>query len=137
MAGYSGRTLLVQVEQTPGSGTFIDVGGLRTKELKWSNEAVETTNDDDDGARTLLEGGGTRGLDVTGSGVFVSDTAYNVIKAARKDNTHLNFKLTEPGANGDEHSGLFMISEFSVTGEHNGAVAYSMTLMSDGVVTTS
>lgn len=136
MARHSGRELLLQVEQTPGIGTYIDVGGLRTKEMKFANEAVDTTNDDDDGVRSLLEGGGIRGLDITGSGIFVNDAAFAVVEAAARADTHLNFRITLPGVD-VEYTGAFMIAEFTITGEYNGAVQYNISLQSSGDITIS
>lgn len=78
MVAQKGRLVLIKVESAPSSGTFLTVGGLRTKSVKINNEMVDVTTDDSDGARKLLEGAGVNSLEVAGSGVVNDDQGFDV-----------------------------------------------------------
>lgn len=135
MAAQKGRELLLKVEDSPAAGTFTTVGGLRTNTFTINNEAVEITTKDSLGKRRLLEGAGVNSISISGEGVAQDDTPLSLVLAAAQDNTHLNFQLIDPATtNGGTYEGEFMIESFEQTGEYNGAVNFTITLQSAGVI---
>lgn len=138
MAGQKGRDIFIQVESPAGSGTFIPVGGLRTKSLKISNEPVDITNSDSSGIRRLLEGAGVNSIEVSGAGVFVDDAGADLLRQAAETNEHLNYKIGFPGDTYDRtYTGSFMAADFEETGEYNGAMTFTVTLQSADEITKS
>lgn len=133
MAQQKGRLLLIKVESAPGSGTFLNVGGLQTKSVKVNNEMVDVTNSDSNGWRKLLEGAGVNSLEATGSGVFSDDQAIDIVRDAAENNIHLNFQVICPGDTYSRvYTGRWGLANFEFSGEYNGAAKFSVTMQSDG-----
>lgn len=133
MAAQKGRLLLIKVETSPGSGTYLNVGGLRTKSVKINNEMVDVTNSDSNGWRKLLEGAGVNSIEVTGSGVFSDDQGADIVRDAAEGNEHLNCQVVCPGDTYSKvYTGRWGIADFEFAGEYNGSATFTMTLQSDG-----
>jgi phage major tail protein, TP901-1 family len=130
-----GRSVLIKVEDSPGAGTYTTIGGLRVSSISWDNEPVDITNKDSSGIRDLLEGAGTRSVSITGSGVFTDGAAYNVMRTAARNGTHLNYQFLTPGDTyADTAQGAFMVTKLEEAGEYNGEMTYSVSMESDGAV---
>ena len=70
MAAQSGKNMLLKLDQT-GSGSFLAVAGLRTRQLALNAAAVDATDSESAGRwRELLAGGGIKRASVSGSGIF-------------------------------------------------------------------
>ena len=132
MAGFNGRALTIDWDST----TLV---GVRTRGFTVNNEHVDVTTDDDDGWRKLLATPGLRSVEVTVGGITSDEVLVAAIMAASITGETLDINLptgtaagiTTPGT----LSGTFQCSSYEQTGEHDGAVEFSATFMSDGAVT--
>lgn len=128
MAGFNGRELTIDYDST----TLV---GVRTRGLSISNEYVDVTTDDDTGWRTLLSDPGMRSAEVTVSGITSDEVLLAEIMAASVAATAVSAALPTSLAVPGSVSASFLISEFEISGEHDGAVEFSATFMSTGTVT--
>lgn len=138
MTAQLGRSVLLKVENSPGSGTFSTVGGLRATGLTINNETVDISNKDSAGVRELLAQAGTRSFNISGAGVFTDGAAYQLLRTSARAGTHLLYQLIFPGSsNPQTYQGNFAITKLEESGEYNGEMTYSLTLESAGSVTVS
>lgn len=113
----------------PSTGTaFV---GVTSKTISINNEAIDITNDDDDGFRTLLEDPAVRSMDISAEGVLKAD---GPISDAISANSLLEGYTIEIEGVG-EVSGDFYVSGLELTAPTNEAVRYSTTFMSSGQFT--
>ena len=106
--------------------------GVRTKGYTVTNDYVDVTTDDDDGWRVLLADPGLRSVEVTVGGISSDQILLAAIMAASVASATVTVQL--PTTTGTL-AGSYLISSFEQTGEHDGAVEFSATFMSSGVVT--
>lgn len=125
MAGANGRALTIDYATT----TLV---GVRTKGYTVTNDYVDVTTDDDDGWRVLLADPGLRSVEVTVGGISSDQVLLAAIMAASVASATVTVQL--PTTTGTL-AGSYLISSFEQTGEHDGAVEFSATFMSSGVVT--
>ncbi len=125
MAGANGRALTIDWDST----TLV---GVRSKGYTITNEYVDVTTDDDDGWRTLLADPGIRSVEVTASGISSDQVLIAEMMKANITGEPLTVQL--PTTTGTL-AGTFLVSSFEQSGEHDGAVEFSATFMSSGVVT--
>lgn len=125
MAGANGRALTI-------SWDGVTLVGVRTKSYTITNDYVDVTTDDDDGWRTLLADPGLRSLEVTVGGISSDQVLIAEVMKANITGEPLLIDL--PTTTGTL-TGTFLCSSFEQSGEHDGAVEFSATFMSNGVVT--
>lgn len=125
MAGANGRALTIDWDA-------VTLVGVRTKGYTFTNDMVDVTTDDDDGWRTLLADPGLRAMEVTVGGISSDQVLIAEVTKASITGETLTVQL--PTTTGTL-AGLFFISSFEQTGEHDGAVEFSATFMSSGVIT--
>ena len=125
MAGTNGRALTIDWDA-------VTLVGVRTKGYTITNDHVDVTTDDDDGWRALLADPGLRSMEVTVGGISSDQVLVAAMLAASITGETLSVGL--PTTTGTL-AGLFFISSFEQTGEHDGAVEFSASFMSSGVVT--
>jgi len=125
MAGANGRALTIDFDA-------VTLVGVRTKGYTITNDYVDVTTDDDDGWRTLLADPGLRSVEVTAGGISSDQTILAEIMKANITGEPLSIGL--PTTTGTL-AGTFVVSSFEQTGEHDGAVEFTATFMSAGVVT--
>lgn len=119
------------------SATGSTLVGVRTKGFSVSQTPVDVTNDDDSGVRTILPEPGVRAAEITVAGITEDEVLLNRVMTAPSGQTlittvvNLPSTLAVPGT----VSGSFFISEFSLSGEHDGAAEFEATLMSAGALT--
>jgi len=142
MAAQKGSAMLLKILE---GSTQTTVGGLRSTSITFNDEAVDITNKDSLGMRTLLAGGGTQSVSISGSGVFTdSSTEQSVrtsyfLQANTSDGTAAqtaafdSFQVIVPDLG--TFTGTFMIATMGYSGEFNGEVTYDLTLESSGYVT--
>lgn len=130
MAGFNGRALTVDWDST----TLV---GIRTRGLSISAEGIDVTTDDDTGERTLLPQPGVRSAEITVAGItsdevliaeMLTGIASRTLQAAQ---VNLPSALAVPGTVSFDA----FISAFEITGEHDGAVEFTATMMSGGAIT--
>ena len=125
MAGANGRALTIDWDA-------VTLVGVRTKGYTITNDHVDVTTDDDDGWRALLADPGLRSMEVTVGGISSDQVLVAAMLAASITGETLSVGL--PTTTGTL-AGTFFISSFEQTGEHDGAVEFSASFMSSGVIT--
>jgi len=131
MAAQKGSSLLLKI----GSGSpvsYATVGGLRSTSITMNDEAVDVTNKDSAGVRTLLAQGGVNSMSVSGSGVFTDAASEATLRSAFNAATFSSFQIVIPELG--TYTGSFMVASLEYAGEYNGEVTYSVTLESSGSV---
>lgn len=135
MAAQAGRDLLLKVDTT-GAGAFQTVAGLRSHTLALNAEPIDITNaDSTERWRELLTGGGVRRASVSGSGIFKDETSDATIRTYFFDGTIRDWQVIVPDFG--EIEGAFQITALEYAGEHNGEVAFELSLESAGALTFS
>ena len=142
MAAQKGSALLLKIGNSGSPESFTTVGGLRSTAITLNDEAVDITNKDSLGHRSLLAGAGVNSVSLSGSGVF-TDAASEVLVRTRyyaqqnssdgssaQTAAFTNFQVIVPDLG--TFAGAFMIASLEYTGEFNGEVTYSVTLESAG-----
>lgn len=128
MAAQKGIALLLKIYIT---SAFVTVGGIRATSLSINNAQVDVTSQDDTSRkRQLLAGAGVQSLSVSGSGVFVDDAAAAAVNTSVLADTHVDWQVVVPDFG--TYEGAFQIASFEISGEHDGEVAFSITLESAG-----
>jgi TP901-1 family phage major tail protein len=131
MAAQKGSALLLKVN-TSGS-SYSTIGGLRSTSLTLNDEAVDITNKDSSGNRTLLADAGVFSMSVSGSGVFLDDAADTILKDAVSATAFKSFQVLVPEFG--TFTGSFQVTSLEYAGEYNGETTYSVTLESSGAIT--
>jgi len=133
MTAQKGKDLLLKVD-SDGSGTFVTVAGLRSRRISFNAETVDITNTDStDRWRELLEGAGVKRASLSGSGVFKDASTDATARQYFFDGTIRNWQVIVPDFG--TLAGAFQITALEYSGEHNGEVAYDLSLESAGAVT--
>lgn len=122
MSGASGRALQIKWDS-------VTLVGVRTKGWTATADLVDVTTDDDNGWRTLLATPGLRSVEVTVGGVSSDQVLINEFFNGTGETLTGELPTTTGTI-----SGTFYLSSFEQTGEHDGAVEFSATFMSSGVV---
>lgn len=106
------------------------IGGVKEKGVTINGSAVDITDDNDSGWRTLLTVPGSRSVDITVSGVTKTD-------ALKQDvfNGTTTKALTLTYTDGGVLSGTFYLDPYEDTGPMDDAITYSATFSSSGAVT--
>jgi TP901-1 family phage major tail protein len=125
MAGANGRALTIDWDA-------VTLVGVRTRGYTITNDYVDVTTDDDDGWRTLLSDPGLRSMEVTVGGISSDQVLIAEIMKASITGEPLSVGLPTTTGTLD---GTFLLSSFEQTGEHDGAVEFSATFMSNGEFT--
>ena len=131
MAGFNGRLMTVDMAETT-------LTGIKTRGFTINAEPVDITNDDDSGWRTLLAEPGLRSMEIPVAGI----TSDEILIAAIMEGTTYALSAVEvllatgvgettPG----KLAGNFFLSSLEHTGETDGAVEFSATMMSSGAIT--
>lgn len=131
MSGFNGRLLTVDFDST----TLV---GIRTRGFTINAEPVDVTNDDDSGWRTLLAEPGLRSVEIPVAGITSDEVLIAEIMQSGTFDLETVDVLLATGvgaATPGKLSGSFFLSSLEQTGEHDGAVEFSATLMSSGVIT--
>ncbi len=130
MAAQNGRELLLQIDS--GSG-YVNIGGFQSNSITINGEPVEITSKDSEGFKEYLPGAGLRSLSLSGDGVFVSDAAFLKAHDHMEQRTLADCKIILPGLG--DYTGNFAIMSIDMSGSHNEAVTYSISLESSGTFT--
>jgi len=125
MPAVSGRSLRIRRGTTP-------IVGATTDSLTINAEPIDITDKDDAGWRTLLADVGVRSLEGSISGVTKDATLIGVIMgtASALLSSH-TILISGIGT----FAGNFFLSNVSPTGEQAGAVTFTATVVSSGVIT--
>jgi|AKVG01.1.fsa_nt_gi TP901-1 family phage major tail protein len=139
--GFSGRKLLLQRGDGASSESFTTVAALRTNTITFNETEVDITNKDSSGARELLSGSIVKSMSVTGSGIFTDVAAMQSVYSDYDAGTHSNYQIdlvsTDATTGGEVYTAAFRVTTFEFAGDYDGEVNYTLTLESDGAVTTT
>lgn len=132
MAAQKGRDLLLKVDTT-GAGVFVTVAGLRSHTMALNAEPIDVTNADSaSNWRELLTGGGVKKASVSGSGIFRDQSSDETIRGYFFAGTIVDWQIIVPDFGQIE--GAFQITALQYAGEHNGEVAFELSLESAGLL---
>ncbi len=132
MAAQQGRDLLLKVDTT-GAGVFVTVAGLRSHTIALNAEPIDITNADSANSwRELLSGGGVRKASVSGSGIFKDEASDETIRGYFFAGTIRDWQIIVPDFG--EVQGAFQITALQYAGEHNGELAFELSLESAGLL---
>lgn len=130
----SGRQFLLKISDGTSPTVYNSLGGLRATSLALNNNPVDITNKGSAGFRELLPDGGVRTYQMTGNGIVdaaaSSAAVYRLLQTAALNATLIEAQIIS--GVGDKFMGLFAVSNFARTGNHDGAEEYSITLESSG-----
>jgi len=133
MAAQPGKDVLIKVD-SDGAGTFVTIGGMRSKSISLNSETVDVSDSDSTNRwRELLAGAGLRSATVTGSGVFKDSAGEEDVRGYFFAGTHEDYQFIVPDFGTIE--GAFQVTAIDYAGEHNGEATYSMTFESAGELT--
>ena len=130
MAGHNGRELTIDYNST----TLV---GIRTRGLSISAEAVDVTTDDNTGERTILPDPGVRSAEISVAGITSDEVLLAEIMSSIGSRTLQNAQVNLPSELSSPGTIVFpaFVSAMEITGEHDGAVEFTATLMSAGAIT--
>lgn len=133
MAAQKGSDILIKVD-SDGAGTFVTVGGMRSKAISLNAETVDVSDSDSTNKwRELLAGAGLKSATITGSGVFKDSAGEEDVRGYFFAQTLEDFQFIVPDFGTME--GPFQVTSIDYAGEHNGEATYSMTFESAGELT--
>lgn len=132
MTAQSGKDMLLKLDQT-GSGSFLTVAGLRTRQIAFNAASVDTTDAESAGRwRELLAGGGIKRAAISGSGIFKDKASDAEVRALFFAGTIRNWQLVLPGFGVVQ--GPFQIVALEFAGDHAGEVTFELALESAGEI---
>ena len=133
MMAQKGASMLVKIGNGGSPETFTTIGGLRSSSITLNDEAVDVTNKDSSGNRTLLADGGIHSISISGSGVFTDAASETTLRGLINASsfTNLQFLIPDLGT----YTGAFMCTSLEYAGEYNGEVTYSASFESSGAIT--
>jgi predicted secreted protein len=104
------------------------VAGVGSSTVTWNGEVVDTSSNDSNGRRTLLNLMGTESIDISIEGLLETNALRNIAlgPATSKYLPTVTFTF----ANGDILSGAFVMASFEEGNTHNGATTFSATFNS-------
>lgn len=125
--GYNGRDFIIKL-------ATVKIAAVQSKTATHAREAVDVTNDDSNGWRTLLPNPGVRSMDVSVEGVATEDN-YQIILDEWAG--IVNSAITIEHADGSVASAAngFFLGNVEFSGTNDGHVAFTASLQSSGAVT--
>ena len=132
MAAQKGKDLLLKVDRD-GQGGFETVAGLRARSIAFNAETVDVTHQESAGQwRELLVGAGVKGARVSGAGVFKDAASDELIRATFFAGVVRDWQIVVPDFG--RVTGPFEITSFELSGQHDGEVAFELTVESAGAL---
>lgn len=133
-ATLGGSTINIDAD---GTGTLLElydtIAGMTSNKFTLGAEAVEITNKDSSHWKELLDACGTKSASISGDGVFKDDVSYKLARNLCLAQSLRNFKMYVNDSP-DYWSGSFKMTSLEESGDHNGAVTYSMAFESSGAI---
>jgi len=130
MAAQKGRLYLLKLGADGSGGT---VAGLRNLSAQIANQAVDITNKDSGGFRTLLEGAGTQSVDISADGIASDGATYETMRGYAIAGSINSFQVIGP--DNDATSASFLITSFQEAGAQDDELKFTLTMQSSGTVT--
>ena len=131
MAAQAGKDLLVKLDD--GTGNFLTVAGLRTRQMTFNADAVDVTDQDSVGRwRELLAGAGARHATISGSGIFKDATSDAMMQQIFFNGTIRNFMFVVPSFG--ILKGPFLMTALVYKADSAKGVMFDLTVESAGAV---
>lgn len=112
---------------------FMGLGGIRSKEVSGSSEAIDVSNQDSDEWKVILDGAGQRSFSISGSGVLTNTDAYTEAETKFLANL-LTCLMFVDLKSLKAKVGCFKITEISNSGDYNAEGQFSISAESSGPV---
>ena len=129
MAKQLGKSMLLKRGDAASPEIFTTVAGLRPTNIGLNKGTLDITNKDSTNLwRELLAGGGVKSASFSGGGVFSDVAGDGLLRADFFGSILHNYQVIIPGFG--TFTGAFDITSLEYTGEHEGAVEFSITLES-------
>lgn len=130
MAKQAGKLITISIE-TSTPGTYSLFGGLTQKSVRMNGATIDVTDSDStDLWVELLDGGGLKSLEISGSGRFNDDAAIERARSLFMTGALESFRVFIPSWGTFE--GSFAITSLEFGGAHDSEVTFSATFMSSG-----
>ncbi|CAO3428683.1 phage tail tube protein [Azospirillum argentinense] len=130
----AGRAFTIKVSDGAATPTFLTIGGLKSTNLQLNGGAVDITNVGSAGWKEWLPGGASKGLAISGDGIFDSLTpgARKIWDAAMAmgDDGYIECQIIS--GHGDSFVGAFVVENYSRKGDDGSAETFSVSLQSSG-----
>jgi TP901-1 family phage major tail protein len=128
MPAQKGKDLLLKIDDGTG---FVTVAGLRTRQLAFNAESVDTTHAESAGRwREVLAGAGVKRASATGSGIFKDEASDALVRQTFFAGEIKAWQIVVPDFG--TVSGPFQITTLEYRGDHAGEVTFEMSLDSAG-----
>lgn len=128
----NGTDVVLAVEDSPGGGTYTNVGGVISNSFTANNGAIDLTNKSAAGWREIMAGAGLQSVDISAEIIFSSDTPFGLMKTSSDAQTLLSYRIARGS---DVLEGLFKIVSWAETAPDNDKVTVSVSLQSSEAVT--
>ncbi len=137
---FSGRLFILKIGTgtgAVGSETWTTVAGLTENTFSINDQTVDVTTKDSSGIRQLLDGVILQSMSISGSGVVKDDATFKTLQTVMVAGTARNFQMTVTGDStaGGTYAGPFKITSLEMTGAHDGAAQFSISLESQTAIT--
>ncbi len=133
MVAQKGKDLLLKID-TVGNGTYQTVAGLRSRQIAFNAETVDSTDSESAGRwRELLEGAGLRRASINGSGIFKDSVSDELVRSTFFTGSIHNWRIIIPDFGTIQ--GQFQITALEYSGQHNGEIIFEIVLESAGALT--
>lgn len=109
------------------------LGGLRSKSLSFSSEAIDITSQESQEWKTMLDGAGIRSVAFSGSGVYTKQEVFGALRTAFLANQLICLMLHDT-KNNEMIEGCFKISSLEISGDYDAESQYSISGDSSGPV---
>ncbi|MCF6322352.1 MAG: phage major tail protein, TP901-1 family [Rhizobiaceae bacterium] len=133
MVAQKGKDLLLKID-TAGNGSYETIAGLRSRQISFNTQSVDSTDSESAGRwRELLAGAGLRTASINGSGIFKDQTSDELARATFFDGAIHSWQIIIPDFGVVE--GLFQITTLEYSGQHNTEITFELVLESAGELT--
>ncbi|NOZ32805.1 MAG: phage major tail protein, TP901-1 family [Alphaproteobacteria bacterium] len=133
MSAQAGKDMLLKLDDT-GSGSFITLAGLRSRNLAFNAQSIDVTDTESAGRwRELLAGGGVKRAALSGTGIFKDQASDARVRELFFAGTLRNWQIIIPDFGTIE--GPFQIIALEFGADHAGEVTFDIALESAGVIT--
>lgn len=135
MSAQRGRDMLLKLDET-GAGGYATVAGIRTRQLSFNAQSIDTTDSYSSGQwRELLGGGGIKTASLSGAGVFKDASTDAKIRELFFSGELRNWQLIIPDFGTIQ--GAFQITALEFSADHSSEVTFDIALESAGQITFS
>ncbi len=133
MVAQKGKDLLLKID-TAGNGSYQTIAGLRSRQIAFNTQSVDSTDSESAGRwRELLAGAGLRTASINGSGIFKDQASDELMRGTFFDGVIHPWQIIVPDFGTVE--GPFQITTLEYSGQHNGEMTFELVLESAGELT--